>query len=926
MTESATTTGGAGSAPHPALALWTDPRNGLIGAIADAVATAQARVSAGGNRRPVQAVVLLPYLQLLPLVQKLWAERVPSGFAPRFETTQTWARSAGAFVPGPDDITFDAARDALTARALLERAGLGGAGQSAGLAGRMVEQAQQLATRLAAEPLLLRSAWLARARAAIAPLHGTPLLAYESALARIALEWAAASRSRSDALFAAVEQGVAEEAGATAAAAPALDCLVVLEGLQPDPLAQALAAAMGERAVVLPLCAHDAPATRGAPELHAARDLEDEAQRAAACVLRHIAAGRMPVALVATDRVLTRRVRAMLDGQGVAIRDESGWTLSTTRAAAHVMGALRACRWDASSDTVLDWLKNAPAFAQGQVLLLERTLRKAGIQRWRAWSAAGSGANEVSNAALTTLTKAANDLMQTLQRPRALPQWLQDLAALLQASGQWSLLAGDAAGDKLLAVLRLDPIERAALQQSLAPTVWASRRLDLAEFTAWVDDALEAASFVPPHPQLAGDEQAVILPMAQLLARPFAAVVLPGCDELRLPASPEPPGPWSAAQRRALGLPPREALEQAQRAAWHQALQAPRSDVLWRQSDDTGEPLLPSLLVQELLLEGLAQTDADPREQRAVPSQPAPRPLPVAPDLPVQRLSASAYEDLRRCPYRFFALRQLGLQEAEELEGELDKRDFGLWLHAVLKTFHEALKAAPAIDLPSRVAMLDVAAGQATETMRLGEDEFLPFAAAWPQVRDGYLAWLATHEATGAVFEQAEAWQEQPLGRPDAPELAAARAALPPEGAFAPWGGPAALTLIGRIDRIDRCAASEPASNAGQALLIDYKTEALPKSRERVRQPTEDTQLAFYAALLPDDALRAAYVNVGEKGVTTTVEQPAVVQVRDALIAGILHDLRRIAAGAALPALGEGSVCDTCAARGLCRKDFWDAA
>lgn len=898
MTESATTTGGADSAPHPAQVLWTDPESGLIKTIAGAVAAAQARVDAGGNRRPVQAVVLLPYLQLLALVQKLWADQVPSGFAPRFETTQTWARSAGAFVPGPDDLTFDAARDALTARALLERAGLGGAAERAGLAARLVEQAQQLATRFAAEPPMLRGAWLARARAAIAPLHGTPLLAYESALARIALEWAVASRLPTDALFATVGQGVAEEAGATAVAAPTLDCLIVLEGLQPDPLAQALAALMGERAVVLPLCAPDAPAVRGALELHAACDLEDEAQRAAACVLRHIAAGRTPVALVATDRVLTRRVRAMLGGQGVAIRDESGWTLSTTRAAAHVMGALRACRWDASSDTVLDWLKNAPAFAQGQVLLLEKTLRKDGIQRWRAWSAAEAGANDASAAALTALTTAANELMQALQRPRALLQWLPDLAALLQASGQWNLLAGDAAGDKLLTVLRLDPVERAALQQSLAPTVWASRRLDLAEFTAWVDDALEAASFVPPYPEAAGNEQVVILPMPQLLARPFAAVVLPGCDELRLPASPEPPGPWSAAQRRALGLPSREALEQAVRAAWREALQTPHGDVLWRKSDDTGESLLPSLLVQELRLQGLASAATDPRESRAVPSRPAPRPLPVAPDLPLQRLSASAYEDLRRCPYRFFALRLLGLQEAEELEGEVDKRDFGLWLHEVLKIFHEALKAAPAKDLSARVAMLDVAAGQATQIMGLGEDEFLPFAAAWPQVRGGYLDWLASHEATAAAFEQAEAWREQPLGE---------------------------ITLVGRIDRIDRCAAPDPAAKTGQALLIDYKTEGLAKSRERVRQPTEDTQLAFYAALLPDDTLRAAYVNVGEKGVTTTVEQPAVVQVRDALVTGIVHDLQRIAAGAALPALGEGSVCDMCPARGLCRKDFWDA-
>ena len=96
-------------------------------------------------------------------------------------------------------------------------------------------------------------------------------------------------------------------------------------------------------------------------------------------------------------------------------------------------------------------------------------------------------------------------------------------------------------------------------------------------------------------------------------------------------------------------------------------------------------------------------------------------------------------------------------------------------------------------------------------------------------------------------------------------------------------------------------------------------------TKERVKDPTEDTQLAFYAALVADDTLRAAYVNVGEKSSgTQTVEQPVVVEARDALVAGILDDFARIAQGAALPPLGEGAICDYCAARGLCRKDFWE--
>jgi ATP-dependent helicase/nuclease subunit B len=69
--------------------------------------------------------------------------------------------------------------------------------------------------------------------------------------------------------------------------------------------------------------------------------------------------------------------------------------------------------------------------------------------------------------------------------------------------------------------------------------------------------------------------------------------------------------------------------------------------------------------------------------------------------------------------------------------------------------------------------------------------------------------------------------------------------------------------------------------------------------------------------------LAAAYVNLGEKEPTRTYEQPDIVDMRDGLIDSILNDMARIAEGAALPALGEGKTCDYCAARGLCRKDFW---
>jgi ATP-dependent helicase/nuclease subunit B len=105
-------------------------------------------------------------------------------------------------------------------------------------------------------------------------------------------------------------------------------------------------------------------------------------------------------------------------------------------------------------------------------------------------------------------------------------------------------------------------------------------------------------------------------------------------------------------------------------------------------------------------------------------------------------------------------------------------------------------------------------------------------------------------------------------------------------------------------------------------MVLDYKTESDSKTAKRLKEPLEDTQLAFYAALLGDETLEAAYVNVSEK-LTKTYSQSDIDHSRSALIEGILDDMQNISEGKPLPALGEGVACDYCAARGLCRKDFW---
>lgn len=904
------------------------------------------------NAHPARTVVLVPYAQLMVTAQSIWVKQYANSLMPRWETTSNWARRCAAWQPQQDDWVAEVARDTLTARSLLQRAGL--QHNIDMLAGPLLDVMQSLAPCVAAVHPENRKTWGQAVRGGlhvtgcelngIAQAGELAWLRYESLLHAIALEWALASGYSTDVLF-------------TDAVVASVDALVIVQGLQPEALAQALAERWGaRRCLTVSLdrskdAASQLASSSGAVwdehvrampgrdearwRLHLADDAEDEALRAACLVARHISQGRVPVALVANDRALTRRIQAHMDGCGIRVKDENGWTLSTTRCAATIMAWLQAVAWDASTDSVLDAVKQTPLMPVDAVVVLERALRRAGLRVWSQVLAWQSEADACPAAAKNVLMQ-VQAWRQYLVGRQSLPDWLLCLQRLLVDIGLWPVLQADAAGVEVLDALYLhDPLVLVRLwskpvMPDVAPvsgSAVAHQRvdvMDISQFTRWVRDVLESARFKPSLSVdgAQGDLPVVVVPLAQLLGRPFAAVVIPGCDERRLPASPEPAGGWTAQQRLLLGMPDRHALAQAQQLAWQAALESPWLDILWRRGDDGGEPVLASPLVLALDMPPSAvclRADDDPRKARWVLPVPTVRPAPSVKALPLPHISSTAYSDLRACPYRFVALRAWGLQEDGELDAMADKRDFGTWLHAVLQRFHEAEQAAllhePAHektvrDRAFRVVQMDIAARQTAQALGLDDAEFLPFMAGWPALRDGYLDWLIKHEAGGAFFFQAELSRQQSLvvqGR--------------------------TVQLVGTIDRVDHLPQS--ADGLPAVMVMDYKTENIERSKKRIQQGTEDTQLAFYAALLAGDnagnsaagnaghSVQAAYINLGERGTTQTIPQPDVLALRDALLDGLRSDFSRIAAGAQMPALGEGAACDFCHARGLCRKDFW---
>ena len=834
------------------------------------------------------AVFLVPFAQHLPLARAAWS--AVEVWMPRVETSQTLTRSAAPPVPAADqDICFDAALDALTARSLLR-------GQAVfaewlrrdprafdQAATSVVQTAQAMARAIAAVPPVQRAVQRASIRELLCVSGGVG--GAERHLARIAFEWAVATTTTppsTDVLFSmrpsawivlqagGVDALTRQLVEASSSSCPAL-------WIQTDPSGDDPIRAVALQARV---------------QVQVCGGFEDEAQRAAAKVLAVLSVLGAPVALIAQDRVLVRRIRALLGRRGVPLRDETGWTLSTTRAGASVGLLLRAAAATATVDAVLDAIKSWPETVADPVAVasLEFTLRR---HHWARPTAVDPHRLSAGAAAVWELAAQATDPLRGTGA-QTLVGWCARMRVAMQISGLAGMLSNDAAGHQVLAALHLEtPGALSGHTEMLA----------LADYTRWIDAALEQATFVPESPEFPA---VIVIPAPRVMLRPFTAIVWPGADDKHLGAAPSPHPLLNDAEAAAIGLPTAADRRAREALAFAQALCCAPVTLL-RRTDDDGEPVSPSLLLERLMaarreagLTALA-VSPDPRVEKFVPSTPVARPLPSAPALLPDRLSASACESLRACPYQFFALRILGLQSADELDGEVEKRDYGTWLHAVLHRFHRT-RSLP-MDSQEDSRALALAAVETQTEMGIDAADFLPFAATFERFAPRYVDWLHGRDRDGAQWLDGEReWTVHPES----------------------WQG---VAMHGVIDRIDSVAG-----DAGPVTqLIDYKTGSTAALREKIKQPQEDTQLPFYAGLAIEQGKRvgeigpldALYLSLDDSQKIVEVRHPDVERSAEALLEGLGRDLARLRGGAVMPALGEGISCEYCDARGLCRRDEW---
>ena len=631
---------------------------------------------------------------------------------------------------------------------------------------------------------------------------------------------------------------------------------------------------------------HAASACTKGVALSPASSLEDEAQRGAQTVVDWLARGKSAIAVVAQDRVVARRIRALLQRAQVMVADETGWKLSTTRAAAALAAWFDVVSSRAESTVLLDFLKS-PFLASGTqsddqadlVMTVELALRRANVPGgWKAIVAA------VAPGPARTWLQQLADHAGTFRGRRTIDQWLAQTETALAALGIATAWAEDAAGVQMLAMLVAIGSDCESITQDFS----------FAEWRAYVGMQMEAASFMPPM----SDRRVVMLPLNGTHLRSFDAVLVVGADATHLPSVSAETLFFANAVRRELGLATRESRQLQQLRDFTELLAFNGTVVLSWQAHRDGEPNPVSHWVSRLALV-LARAAAPALAQHAANlttrslQTSAPRmPAPAAPAALPDKLSASGYASLVACPYQFFATRMLGLSGLDELSVQLEKRDYGDWLHQILHTYHTGLRE-QVIPPAARADFLQAVTQEVFDLALAKSAAALGYLDRWQKAMPAYLAWAEAREAAGWTFVTGEQWRQQPLR----------------------WAA-GEILLQGRVDRIDINAE-------GEVAVLDYKTSNLPLLKKRLTD-NEDHQLAFYGLLsapMPSGASYVALEPTRDRIDTVAVaDYPATTAL---LQRQLVDTLQAIEEGATLRASGIASVCQYCDVRGLCRKGAW---
>lgn len=616
------------------------------------------------------------------------------------------------------------------------------------------------------------------------------------------------------------------------------------------------------------------------------KDLDDVSVKSAQAVLQWLQQGKQSIGVIAQDRVMARRFRALLERADVFVADETGWMLSTTRAASVLSSWFQLVMTRAKTQTLFDFLKLPFLQCDGKEMItmrLETRLRRKNIQgEWQAIFSVLDKASE-ETLFLQRLYQEAKQFTGT----STLLDWAGKTLHMLQSLGIYDDLIQDEAGLQVVQLIQ-------TMQQEITSV---THTFQLSEWWALLNLQLDSTSFVPT----AKDRRVTMLPLNGARLRPFDAMIVLGTDADNFPSKAKETLFFSDSVRHELGLVTRHQRQQQQLRDVVELLCTHQDVVFSWQTNKRGEqnPVSPWIARLQLHLKKsqlpdlpVVQTDL-PKE--ALVQQTVTMPLPRAGVLTPDSLSSSALNVLLACPYQYFAKYMLKIVVMDELSDTAEKRDYGTWLHAILEKYHETVRD-QSTPFEAREALLSQISQQEFEHQITQYPGVLGFYSRWQKVIPAYISWANEREKTGWHFVSGEtkAGCDLPLKRSQ-------------------------LGLYGRLDRIDQ-------HDNGNIAVLDYKTKKVEDLVAKVKEP-EDFQLAFYGLISKQPLSSAHYValekNKKEMVGDVSLSDEALVMKQDELTTLITVTMQSVQDNAPMPANGIERVCQYCDVRGMCRKGGW---
>jgi len=642
------------------------------------------------------------------------------------------------------------------------------------------------------------------------------------------------------------------------------------------------------------LRAQDVPPLGGKLRFFAAASLEQEARAAAMQVRRWLNEGKREIAVVVQDREVARRMRALLERAEILVCDEAGWTFATLSVSTVLDRWLTALQSGFYHHDLLDLLKSPFIFSgmetrKAAVYHLEQLLRKQGISGGLENFIQLAEHEPTLREPLGRLRQAAALLDQ--HKRRTLAEWLDALSASLAVLDIDTGLQKDDAGAQLLH----------ALDGWRAELAGDEGRYRFGEWRRWLAQQLDTQTYLDT-----GVESPVrFTHLAGARWRAFDAVLLLGCDAAHLPRSSDGGRWFNDAVRGSLGLPTR-AMEAARQRDDLRALLTLNGCVLatWQKDRDGEKRLLSPFLEMLRDLHDLAYGDnledtelqhylaAEEAHAADVPQSSRPAPA-VERELVAGAVSISAYNSLVACPYQFYARHLLRLNELDEVQEGIEKRDYGEHVHDILHRFHQRYPQVSGHPAPEMESALRGVSEEVFAGLLARDFAARAWLARWYKVLPRYLEWQSNNEKEGWRYAEAESTFAVELDND--------------------------VRLRGRIDRMDVKAGED--THGREKRVLDYKTQGAHRLTAMLREPGEDVQLACYA--FAHGAQEAAFVGLDGNEPKSIAPPHDLTQLAELNAARLAQVMGRVRNGAGLPANGVDAVCMHCEMRGLCRKGEW---